>query len=139
MASLWPRPVSPINAQYPKSAARSPGGFDREGDKMYLAAEVLRGQYGKEADIFRYVLRCLNFVCEGSTDSFLALAWSCWRLQRILWFPLSECSALVLLAITYFGYNLGATCGIEFATKTFQPSVISRTAVVNNLWLLSRA
>lgn len=30
-------------------------GFEREGDKMYLAAEVLQGKYGKETDIFRYV------------------------------------------------------------------------------------
>jgi hypothetical protein len=30
-------------------------GFEREGDKMYLAAEVLQGHYGKENDIFRYV------------------------------------------------------------------------------------
>ncbi len=51
MASFWPRPVSPIHPSA-SSTFRS-AGFDREGDKMYLAAEVLQGQYGKEADIFR--------------------------------------------------------------------------------------
>jgi mitosis inhibitor protein kinase SWE1 len=40
MASAWPRPG---------------GAFEREGDKVYLAREVLQGTYGKAADIFRYV------------------------------------------------------------------------------------
>lgn len=31
------------------------GSFEREGDKLYLAPEVLQGRYGKEADVFRYV------------------------------------------------------------------------------------
>ncbi len=42
MASLWPRPVHP-------------SAFEREGDKLYLAPEVLQGKYGKAADVFRYV------------------------------------------------------------------------------------
>ena len=29
--------------------------FVKEGDKLYLAPEVLQGKYGKAADIFRYV------------------------------------------------------------------------------------
>jgi mitosis inhibitor protein kinase SWE1 len=29
------------------------GGFEREGDKLYLAPEILQGRYGKAADIFR--------------------------------------------------------------------------------------
>ncbi|KAG2150895.1 hypothetical protein DEU56DRAFT_578874 [Suillus clintonianus] len=37
MASVWPRPG---------------GAFEREGDKVYLAREVLHGTYGKAADIF---------------------------------------------------------------------------------------
>lgn len=45
MASLWPRSPS------------SSGGFEREGDKLYLAPEVLQGKYGKAADVFRYVAR----------------------------------------------------------------------------------
>lgn len=52
MASFWPRPVSPIHPSA-SSTLRS-AGFDREGDKMYLAAEVLQGRYGKEADIFSF-------------------------------------------------------------------------------------
>jgi mitosis inhibitor protein kinase SWE1 len=43
MASLWPR----------RKATGSFEGFEREGDKVYLAPEVLQGNYGKEADIFR--------------------------------------------------------------------------------------
>ena len=38
MASVWPRLTG--------------GGFEREGDKQYMAAEVLQGRYGKAADIF---------------------------------------------------------------------------------------
>ena len=34
---------------------RNDAGFEREGDKQYLAAEVLQGVYGKAADIFRQV------------------------------------------------------------------------------------
>lgn len=60
MASLWPRP------NLVAAAAASPApdgllqllraeGFEREGDKVYLAPEVLQGCYGKAADIFRFV------------------------------------------------------------------------------------
>jgi mitosis inhibitor protein kinase SWE1 len=41
MASVWPRRTG------------DEGAFEREGDKLYLAPEVLQGQYGKAADIFR--------------------------------------------------------------------------------------
>lgn len=51
MASLWPRP------SLPDSGTSSRGGFEREGDKVYLAPEVLQGMYGKAADIFRQVPR----------------------------------------------------------------------------------
>ncbi|KAI0073368.1 hypothetical protein K474DRAFT_1710756 [Panus rudis PR-1116 ss-1] len=49
MASIWPRPQttgsdSPIPGQSES--------FEREGDKLYLAPEVLQGKYGKAADIF---------------------------------------------------------------------------------------
>lgn len=49
MATLWPRPRD-VNADLGQAAS-----FEREGDKVYLAAEVLQGQYGKAADIFRWV------------------------------------------------------------------------------------
>jgi mitosis inhibitor protein kinase SWE1 len=50
MASLWPRPR-------PSGDGGGGGGsFEREGDKLYLAPEVLQGKYGKAADMFRYVL-----------------------------------------------------------------------------------
>ncbi|KAK2463166.1 hypothetical protein APHAL10511_004821 [Amanita phalloides] len=44
MASLWPRKPTPTPA--------GSSGFEREGDKLYLAPEVLQGRYGKAADIF---------------------------------------------------------------------------------------
>ncbi|KAF9565559.1 hypothetical protein CPC08DRAFT_683679 [Agrocybe pediades] len=39
MASVWP-------------LAANSEGFEREGDKLYLAPEVLQGRYGKAADVF---------------------------------------------------------------------------------------
>lgn len=45
MASLWPRD---------RPETRSEGAvFEREGDKLYLAPEVLQGKYSKAADVFR--------------------------------------------------------------------------------------
>jgi mitosis inhibitor protein kinase SWE1 len=48
MASLWPRPPSKELASAGEKAS-----FEREGDKLYLAPEVLQGEYSKAADIFR--------------------------------------------------------------------------------------
>jgi len=45
MASFWPRPAS--------NEGGSDYSFEREGDKLYLAPEVLQGRYGKAADVFR--------------------------------------------------------------------------------------
>ena len=50
MASLWPRPAPAGEAQL--VAGAKPAGFEREGDKLYLAPEVLQGRYGKAADVF---------------------------------------------------------------------------------------
>lgn len=50
MASVWPRPTPPGEAQL--IAGAKPAGFEREGDKLYLAPEVLQGRYGKAADVF---------------------------------------------------------------------------------------
>lgn len=49
MASIWPRPPT-----MPK------GNFEREGDKLYLAPEVLQGHYGKAADIFGFGMTLLE-------------------------------------------------------------------------------
>lgn len=43
MASLWPRKTTDA-------------GFEREGDREYMAVEVLQGCYGPAADVFRYVV-----------------------------------------------------------------------------------
>ncbi|KAH9942269.1 uncharacterized protein BXZ73DRAFT_41032 [Epithele typhae] len=50
MASLWPRPVG--EGETPIIPGIRPKGFEREGDKLYLAPEVLQGRYGKAADVF---------------------------------------------------------------------------------------
>lgn len=47
MASVWPRPAGL------SVGCEERGAFEREGDKLYLAPEVLQGRYGKEADVFR--------------------------------------------------------------------------------------
>ncbi|KAF8739280.1 hypothetical protein AX14_010254 [Amanita brunnescens Koide BX004] len=44
MASFWPRKLNPMTA--------GSNVFEREGDKLYLAPEVLQGFYGKAADMF---------------------------------------------------------------------------------------
>ena len=46
MATRWPRQMGVTDE----------GGFEREGDRLYMAAEVLQGQYGKAADVFRYAI-----------------------------------------------------------------------------------
>jgi mitosis inhibitor protein kinase SWE1 len=43
MGALWPRA---------RGGPGGRGGFEREGDKVYLAAEVLRGGHGPAADVF---------------------------------------------------------------------------------------
>ena len=52
MASFWPRDRRASGGGSERQ--ESSQGFEREGDKMYLAPEILQGKYGKEADIFRY-------------------------------------------------------------------------------------
>ncbi|THV02400.1 hypothetical protein K435DRAFT_775597 [Dendrothele bispora CBS 962.96] len=49
MSSLWPRRPGPGS-----------GSFEREGDKLYLAPEVLQGKYGKAADIFSFGMTILE-------------------------------------------------------------------------------
>lgn len=51
MASLWPRPNYKVIGSY-----EDEGAFEREGDKVYLAPEILQGKYGKAADVFRLVI-----------------------------------------------------------------------------------
>ncbi|KAF7315533.1 hypothetical protein MIND_00068600 [Mycena indigotica] len=67
MASIWPRIVE----------AESVVGFEREGDKMYLAPEVLQGRYGKAADVFSFGMTMLetasNIVVPDQGDSWLRL------------------------------------------------------------------
>ena len=49
MASVWPRP----KPSFDELCGEGNGGFEREGDKLYLAPEILQGRYSQAADIFR--------------------------------------------------------------------------------------
>ncbi|THH02616.1 hypothetical protein EW026_g331 [Hermanssonia centrifuga] len=56
MASIWPRPAPKQDANgIPESTS-----FEREGDKLYLAPEVLQGKYSKAADIFSFGMTMLE-------------------------------------------------------------------------------
>ncbi|KAG5648561.1 hypothetical protein DXG03_003172 [Asterophora parasitica] len=55
MATLWPRPN-----QLEISSDGAGGGFEREGDKLYLAPEVLQGRYSKAADVFSFGMTILE-------------------------------------------------------------------------------
>ncbi|TFK44853.1 hypothetical protein BDQ12DRAFT_641852 [Crucibulum laeve] len=57
MASLWPRPAS---VETVGASIGRVGGFEREGDKLYLAPEVLQGRYGKAADLFSFGMTILE-------------------------------------------------------------------------------
>ncbi|KAL5523712.1 hypothetical protein ACEPAG_7885 [Sanghuangporus baumii] len=61
MASLWPR-LGRAESEFGSGVSSVDASFDfeREGDKMYLAAEVLQGQYGKETDIFSFGMMMLE-------------------------------------------------------------------------------
>ncbi|KZO95582.1 kinase-like protein, partial [Calocera viscosa TUFC12733] len=52
LATRWPRPNAAIER-----------GFEREGDREYMAPEILRGIYGKPADIFSLGVLTLECVC----------------------------------------------------------------------------
>ena len=62
MASVWPRPPPPQDTIINNA-------FEREGDKLYLAPEVLQGRYGKAADVFSLGMTILetatNIVVPG--------------------------------------------------------------------------
>jgi mitosis inhibitor protein kinase SWE1 len=66
MASLWPRPNNMAVGSF-----EGGGAFEREGDKVYLAPEVLQGNYGKEADIFRCFLSHVCGAMLPDSDYFL--------------------------------------------------------------------
>ncbi|KXN85340.1 Mitosis inhibitor protein kinase wee1 [Leucoagaricus sp. SymC.cos] len=51
MASAWPRPSTEDGSGLGGGSLER-GAFEREGDKLYLAPEVLQGRYGKEVDVF---------------------------------------------------------------------------------------
>lgn len=61
MASFWPRLGRPTSGQVLGSRAEGRNnGFEREGDRMYLAAEVLQGRYGKATDVFSFGMTMLE-------------------------------------------------------------------------------
>lgn len=60
MASVWPRPAPNAEGVLPTPQQTKKAGFEREGDKLYLAPEVLQGRYGKAADVFSLGLTMLE-------------------------------------------------------------------------------
>ncbi|EAU91472.2 other/WEE protein kinase [Coprinopsis cinerea okayama7 len=55
MASLWPR-MAIVEAD----GSETTSSFEREGDKLYLAPEVLQGRYSKAADVFSFGMTILE-------------------------------------------------------------------------------
>ncbi|KAJ7496138.1 hypothetical protein B0H11DRAFT_2001986 [Mycena galericulata] len=72
MASVWPRQPSSSHQLETESV-----GFEREGDKVYLAPEVLQGRYGKAADVFSFGMTMLetasNIVVPDQGEAWLRL------------------------------------------------------------------
>jgi hypothetical protein len=92
MASLWPRPVlmSPAGPESSLRAVRT--AFEREGDKLYLAPEVLQGRYGKAADMFRFVLLLQNLIAAGGELTDITASESqCSKRRRISSYLESKC------------------------------------------------
>jgi len=91
MASLWPRPVlmSPAGPESSLRAVRT--AFEREGDKLYLAPEVLQGRYGKAADMFRFALLLQNLIAASQLTEITASESQCSKRRRISWYLESKC------------------------------------------------
>jgi mitosis inhibitor protein kinase SWE1 len=91
MASLWPRPVlmSPAGPESSLRAVRT--AFEREGDKLYLAPEVLQGRYGKAADMFRFALLLQNLIAASELTDITASESQCSKLRRISSYLESKC------------------------------------------------
>ncbi|KAJ6594050.1 kinase-like domain-containing protein [Mycena capillaripes] len=73
MASMWPRTAIGTCDQLETESV----GFEREGDKVYLAPEVLQGRYGKAADVFSFGMTMLetasNMVVPDQGEAWLRL------------------------------------------------------------------
>jgi serine/threonine protein kinase len=91
MASLWPRPVlmSPAGPESSLRAVRT--AFEREGDKLYLAPEVLQGRYGKAADMFRFALLLQDLIAAPELTEITALESQCSKRRRISSYLESKC------------------------------------------------
>ncbi|KAH8119125.1 hypothetical protein DFH11DRAFT_1539989 [Phellopilus nigrolimitatus] len=101
MASAWPRlPTIEDGSHVDTSVGSRSSGFEREGDKMYLAAEVLQGKYGKETDIFSFGMMML----ETATNIVVPAQGELWHKLREEDFSpvegLDECSGALLQLIT---------------------------------------
>ncbi|KAF8210427.1 kinase-like domain-containing protein [Mycena galopus ATCC 62051] len=78
MASIWPRTSTATGTGTgDQLEAESVVGFEREGDKVYLAPEVLQGRYGKAADVFSFGMTMLetasNMVVPDQGEAWLRL------------------------------------------------------------------
>ncbi|KAF7361768.1 hypothetical protein MVEN_00521000 [Mycena venus] len=76
MASIWPRTRTRRTSDDDQLETESVG-FEREGDKVYLAPEVLQGRYGKAADVFSFGMTMLetasNMVVPDQGEAWLRL------------------------------------------------------------------
>jgi len=96
MASLWPRPVltSPAGPESSLRAVKT--AFEREGDKLYLAPEVLQGCYGKAADMFRFALLLRNLIAAPELTENIASESLCLKRRPISSYLGSKCFYITL-------------------------------------------
>ncbi|KAJ7188087.1 kinase-like domain-containing protein, partial [Mycena filopes] len=77
MASVWPRKTVATAGTGTGTLEAESVGFEREGDKVYLAPEVLQGEYGKAADVFSFGMTMLetasNMVLPDQGEAWLRL------------------------------------------------------------------
>lgn len=95
MASRWPRPAS---------FGDGSECFDREGDREYMAPEILKGKYGREADIFSFGMIMLE--CAGN-----------------IVVPDMYVSSIVIFVRLCNEFSLGVTHGTASGVKTFRISI----------------
>ncbi|KAG8890221.1 hypothetical protein FRB98_000549 [Tulasnella sp. 332] len=124
MATRWPRENS--------SVATLGSGFEREGDREYLAAEILVGKYGPEADIFSFGMIMLeaagNIVVPSNGD-----AWHRLRHDDFEEVPLDVFSNTIVSFITRMLMAADPSKRLTIARiQTFEPIARTRAVMKRN-------
>ncbi|KAJ3772916.1 hypothetical protein FB446DRAFT_734882 [Lentinula raphanica] len=121
MASLWPRPRLATDGS--SSASNS---FEREGDKLYLAPEVLQGKYGKAADMFSFGMTILetasNIVVPDQGE-----AWHRLRQENFSQVDLQDSPELLRLVQQMMRTNPSLRVGIH---GVYNHPIVSRARVL---------